>query len=239
MDGQGSTVYTSISNQIAPQNGTAFEPIRNVIFENNFAVYKIPSLHLTLLAVNVSIRNNVTYNLADAGNTGFTSYVPTNATASLPEPSGIRIYNNTTYDANTVGNGSFVKLPSNLTGSFVFNNLYYAPGLTKNANNNTASGPYTIGGTRGTVFTPDTTTTGFTYGNNSTDVQCKSTDPLFVTPGTTQAGYKIQSGSYCKDAAVGVKVRVDALNFLRVGANFDIGALNAPDKQTDAWTLIP
>jgi hypothetical protein len=241
-DGSGSTASTTGMSSISPQNTTSYEELADVIWENNFYHTYLESTVLQLLGVRLSVRSNVIYRPANAGNSSMLSFElrdNTGYTSNVPSSSALRIHNNSTYDLNSVGNGSLILVGTNVTASSINNNIYYAPNLTKNANNNTSSGPYTIGGARATVFTPNTVSTGFTYSNNSSDVQCKSTDPLWVGPATTQAGYKLQSGSYAKNAAVDVKVRMDALKFLRVGATFDMGALNAPDKQVDAWTIIP
>lgn len=241
-DASTATIGTSGMSSIAPQNTSSYEELADVIWENNFYFVYLESTIMQLLGARLTVRNNVIYKPANASSTTTLVYEVkdnTGYSSNVPSSSNIRIHNNTTYDLNSVGNGSLFKINTNVSASNFSNNIYYAPNLTKNADNNTSSGTYTIGGVRGTIFTPSTSGVGFTYSNNSSDVQCKSTDPLWVGPATTQAGYKLQSGSYAKDAGVNVKVRMDALRFLRTGPTYDMGALNAPDKQVDAWTIVP
>lgn len=215
-------------SQLAPQNGTSRENIRNAIWENNFYRLSASSvLALHTLARNVSVRNNVVHTPATGNFCAWSVYNDNSAGVLTPEH--INIYNNTVYAPSAVG-FSLLNTTINTSLTMLKNNIGYAPSATKGSDNN---------GSAPSVITSSSAGTSTTLGVNSTSSQMKSTDPLFVGPSTTQAGYKLQSGSYAKDAGTDVKVRTDALNLLRVGATFDMGALNAPDKQVDAWSLIP
>ena len=235
LDGSGKNFTKETTGYInfAPQNGTSNEPISKLICEGNFLYGIAPGgAPINLTARESSVRNNVM------------AFDSTNATIQkafqLTNPNGTqtmiagahRIYGNTIN--NPIGTGfSLVLVQSAVDGVDIKNNVAYVPLATKNSDNN---------GTAPTIFPPSTSGLNVTASYNSTEGvggQMKTVDPLFVGPLTSMAGFKLQSGSYAKNAAVDVKVRTDALRFLRVGSNFDMGALNAPDKQIDAWTIIP
>ena len=228
IDGSTSTVPVSYQCQVNPQQATAYEPITHVLWENNFHYTVSTQQFVTVEAYNTLFRNNVFY--AETGTISGSVFALSTNTSGLPPTNNIMMYNNTVYLNVPSGNASFVVETATTLNSKTFGNLMYAPNIT-NDEYGATGGP--------NIWSTRATGTGRTTGNNSSDAQNKSTNPLWVGPATTQAGYKLQSGSYAKDTGVNVKVRTDALNFLRVGANFDMGALNAPDKQVDAWTIIP
>jgi hypothetical protein len=232
LDGSGKNFAKETTGYInfAPQNTGSNEPISRLICEGNFLYGIAPGgSPISFTARESSVRNNVI--VFDSVNAtiqhGFEFKNP-NGTQTMIAGAH-RLHNNTIYKPIATG-FDFVTIQSAVDGVDVKGNLAYAPLATKTGENN---------GTGPTFFAPGSTGLNVTSSNNSSDAQIKSTDPLWVGPATTQAGYKLQSGSYAKDAGVNVKVRMDALKFLRVGSTFDMGALNAPDKQVDAWTLIP
>lgn len=230
IDGSTATSATSYHCQVNPQQASAYEPITNVIWENNFHYAKDGQQEITVQAYNTQFRNNVFY--YETGAVSGSVFALSTNTSGLPATNNIMMYNNTAYYNVPSGNASFVVETSTTLNSKTFGNLMYAPNIT-NDENGATGGP--------NIWSTRATGTGRSDGgtSNSSAVQNKSTNPLWVGPTTTQAGYKLQSGSYAKDAGVNVKVRTDALRFLRTGPTYDMGALNAPDKQTDAWTIVP
>ena len=240
IDGSTLTTNTSIWTQIAPQNTTSNEPIKDILWDNNHYKSNRADSTLAITARDVSVRNNtVDYpvfggELSTSASTIINLASP-NSTQTVVN-SGIRIYNNSVYRAG-IGGLNFIKADQ-LSGGrigavapIVRGNLVYAPNAQKNGD---SSGTAPAFQSPSFPLPVDAVT-----GENSTDSQIKNTDPLFVGATSNQSGFALQSGSPYKNAAADYKVHMDALGKLRTGSTFDAGAANAPDKQVDAWTLIP
>lgn len=240
IDGTVATVGTSIWTQICPQNDSQNEPIKDCIWEGNHYRGSRGAPALQITARDVSVRNNTFDQPAYGGelssDTSIVVYLRAPNVNQTVVNSGIRIYNNSVYRAG-IGGISFIK-SDNLTGGrigsvapIVKGNLVYAPNSLNNGENS---------GAAPTFETPSTPLpVDAVKAENSADAGIKNTNPLFAGSTDLQSGFALQSGSPYKNAAASYKVRIDALGKLRVGATFDAGALNAPDKQVDAWTLIP
>jgi hypothetical protein len=239
-DGSVATQLT-LWTQIAPQNDGQNEPIRDLIHEGNHYKGAQFAEAMKITALELSIRNNTCEYPAFAGEVSTSNAVFITLRApSVSQTfvnSGIRIYNNSFYRAG-IGGFSFIKCDLDqgdgrigAVAPIVKGNLVYSPLSTRDGNGN---GP-------GPNFEQPlfTLPVGSVVGQNSSDSDIKNTNPLFVGPTTTQAGFALQATSPYKNAGADYKVHVDAVRKLRVGPNFDAGAMNAPDKQVSALTLIP
>lgn len=228
INGSAATASSPWPTQLAPQNSTSQENIRDFIWANNF--YRLPTsstFGLYTLARYVSVRNNVIHTPTSTYFTGIGVYNDNSAGTLTPQY--VNVYDNTVHAPNANG-FSILHSTVNTSLTTLDGNLGYAPLAVKDGVN--------LGSAPTTVTASSAGTSNTIGSNNSTDSQIKSTDPLFVGPSTTMAGYALQSGSYAKNAGVDLLVRTDGVNKLRSGT-FDMGAMNAPDKQVDAWTLIP
>ena len=230
INGTTSTRAGAWPTQLAPQNSGQKENILDVIWSNNF--YRLPATctrALHTLARNVSVRNNVVYTASVGGSgAGFSAWsVYNDNVAGVNAPQNINFYDNTVYAPSAVRFSLLVTTSSTSATTFS-GNLGYAPSATLDGN----------GGALSTIV-DSSSPANYTLGTNSTVAQL-AISPAFAGPDTTMAGYAIGSGSYAKNAnSTDLLVRTDGVNKLRTGSTFDIGAMNAPDKQVDAWSLIP
>jgi hypothetical protein len=229
-DIDGSTngaVASYLPIDVSPQNSNAVEPIDRVIVENNYVrVHNAGQFAMAIQASNVNVRGNVFH---------FPSTVPQavhgislgGATTGAAAATNCRLLNNTLYHEGTFGFTAFRQAATTPGTNQFYGNLAYAPNSTREGDNSGAA----------PTFMNDLASSAVLLGGNSSNAQVKSTDPLFVGPTTSHAGFAIQSGSPYKNFAADYKVRVDAAGKLKIGATFDAGAFNAPDKQVDAWTI--
>jgi len=221
-DGTTSTVATAYQCQINPQNTSAYEPIVDILWRNNFHRSISGQQELLIVGRRISVANNVFYRTGVT--LGGSTILLTNYTAGLPPTDNIQIYQNTVY-ATPGGNYSMILEAATVTNTKAFGNIMYAPSASADENG-TGSGA--------TMFSSRSTGSGRTQGNNSSTAQIKSTNPQWVGTATTLAGYKLGASSPYIDASINLKVRIDALGYLRNGPTYDAGALNSVGKQTPA-----
>lgn len=226
-NGENGTKSSPWPTQLAPQNNGVRENIKDIVWSGNrYRLNATSQLGLYVTARDVSARGNLLYTPTTGGFLPFyTVYTNTNSTLTPL---------NVDYDYNTVvapfvDSFSLFNSDANTSTSRLRGNLVYAPLATKDYGGNGPSPSVVYAGSLGT---------GNVTGTNSTVAQF-AIDPLLVGPTTTRAGYALQSGSYAKNLGTDVAFPADALGYLRTGLPYDLGACNAPDKQVDAWTLIP
>lgn len=229
-DGTVQTVATAIYTDIAPQNTSRNEPVKDVVWEGNHYPGCQADRALNVCARDVTVRNNVfryVQRALSAGSGIAVQIANPNATMTALTDN-VRVIGNTAYSSGTDG-FSFATIQSAVVNPYVCNNIAYAPLSTKTGENN---------GTAPTFFGPSSTLPGtLIQGNNSTNANVKSLDPLFVNT-ATKAGFKLQAGSPYKNFGADYKARADAMGYLKGAAPIDAGALNSVDKQEDAWGLV-
>lgn len=203
-----------VGNSQLVQLGT-LEVINKLLFSSNLLFSSIGSGSLcSANGTGSKVVNNVF--VTPVGNTNATTALMTLSGQCV----GVEVSDNTfVYSASNSFNA--IVTISGASGNVIKNNIAYAPG---------ASGTPSVLSDAGT---------GTITANNSTNSQVKNTDPLFNGALTSMAGFKLQTGSPYKNAGGNFKNWIDGLGYLRqVGGQFDAGALNSVDKQTDAWSLI-
>jgi hypothetical protein len=214
--------------QVAPQNNTAVEPIEDVVVESNFSI--VPDA-TTLPAINQAVRavwrNNVFHYPNVAASTGYGMQISAFSSGTVGSSDCLFVNNTWNYAVSANGFTGFINQTGATGTNRVYNNILYAPNSLKTGANNGSAPSLVVDQAANLII-----------GQNSTNSQIKLTDPLFVGGFTSITGFALQSGSPYKDVAVNYNVRTDAIGKLRVGTLFDAGALNAPDKQVDAWSLI-
>jgi hypothetical protein len=143
-----------------------------------------------------------------------------NVNSSNPIPRFIWVYNNSGYMNGTPSGGGdeyFIRLGTTSAAStqwgadgFVYNNIMYAPNATApNMIQNTGSQNATV-----------------TSSNNSTDNQCKNTNPYVNASGTMLlvSDFELAPAVYAIGAGTTVPVYDDAAGVVRAGGTYDMGA---------------
>lgn len=182
--------------ELATQNNVANEFLQFFLFEGNNVTTNLNTTRpLWLSGENYWIRNNLFIDFNSSSGT-----IQVERRGIEPVPNLIDIYNNTFYNSHSVSGYVCIRITSGSTNTTVINNLPYAP---------SASSP---------VFLSNSGT-GTTQSNNGTI----SSNPSFV--GTTNfADFKIQTGSYAKNAGIAVRNAIDAFEVYRPqGSNLDLG----------------
>jgi len=196
---------------IAAQNNTSNEQIRNIIVERNHTIYSggAVSSPLGVGAADVTVRNN----LFDMSNGQFDeNYAVRVIHEGLePNPTRVHIYNNTMYRSNAVNTFVGVEIEAQASNTKVKNNLAYNPAGS---------------GTRQMILGSGS---GLDQANNSLDSQIQLTDPLFVGPTTSPAGFVPNLGSYAINSGASVPVFSDFFRLSRPqGGVIDRGAFERP-----------
>jgi hypothetical protein len=227
--GASNTTAIDWAVQVAPNSVGANEQIDRATVRWNYidANQKCQTACI-IEAKNVTVAGNVFRfkDMTQAGAIGVSVVRP--GGSAVPASDGIRIYDNT-FDYESALGFTAVTMPSALVvNTKVKGNIAWAPNAIRSSTTGT-DGPKFLTG----LATVDAA-------NNSTDSQVKNTTPLFNGATSAVAGFKLQVGSPYRDAGLDLKVHIDALGFVReVGGQFDAGAMNSTDKQSDVWGLIP
>lgn len=202
-------------------------PVINLLFVGNYVSASPEStIVVGFPATGSAVMNNVirAEGTTAAAVTGISCNLQTTPEG---QPTTSKVTGNTFYYADALG-FTAVTISATRTETEISANIAYAPNAIRSSTT----------GADGPKFLSDLGT-DTTASNNSTDSQVKNTDPLFNGALTSMAGFKLQTGSPYKNAGGDFKNWIDGLGFLRqVGGQFDAGAMNSVDKQTDAWTLI-
>ena len=200
---------------LEPQNSTSDERLRKIIVEQNWWTYSTGTqLALKIEASDVTVRNNLCNSTGGLAHIGF-EVMHVDVTGN-PVPDVVRFYNNTFYSSSTDNDFECIVNDAG-TNVTAYNNLGYAPSDTLHR------------------FSTGT----ITASNNSTTAQiggAGSVDPSFVsaTP-TVPADFKIQTGSYAKNAGISKPNYTDFFKIYRPqGASYDIGF-----AEFDVGTLAP
>lgn len=230
VDATGSNLNWAMT--IAPQNTGSFEPISRVVFESNYVIGGDgpgqQALHMQ--ADYIAIRNNV-FNMPAASLENGILFVSlnNNNTVGLNSPEYVSIKYNTFYSEKT-NYLAVAVFPANAKNTQIYGNIGYAPSATANWYTQAPPVVLIVNQAGGETVT----------GNNTTDGGITATNPSFVGPTTSIAGFQINTGSPYINAGTNLRVYTDARGKLRnAGGQWDTGAVNSPGKQVDAWTLIP
>lgn len=230
IDATGTTL--NWASTIAPQNNLEFEPISKVIVEANYFIAGNGSSQqaIYIQADYIHIRNCIFHiPTASTQNGMIFSTLNNNSTVGLNSPENVAYKYNTFFNEKTefLAMGVFTATSKNTQ---IYGNIGYAPGATANAYTQAPPVVLVVNQAGG-----ETTT-----GNNTTDGGVTATNPSFVGPTTSVAGFQINTGSPYINAGTNIRVYTDARGKLRnSGGQWDTGAVNSPGKQIDAWTLIP
>lgn len=195
---------------IAPQNGVFEERLRDVIIERNWI------RGLTYMSGSgFTIRNNICDRSGDPGNAICFKVWRQGAE---PVPDRFAFYNNTGFSSAASTAFRVVQVGDSgardATNVTLKNNLGYAPNVINPG---------------AQVLLRDLSGGGATASNNSSNAQVKSVSPKFLGPLSTPSGFKVEAGSYAKNAAapfpIGPPVFSDFFgNERSTGAATDIGA---------------
>jgi hypothetical protein len=193
---------------IAPQNNVSDERLTDWIIERNWWVNSGHWFRMINLSGRKgTVRNNILDgSLANPGADNASIYV--SQLGIEPAPDDIQIYNNTFYSRFTDTSNAFQGIVLTTgTNLVVKNNLAFAPNYT-------------------TVQTVVDSASGTVKSNNSTNVQAKSTNPLFASPTpSVPADFMLQTSSYAKDTGTTAPVFSDFFQTSRPsGASVDLGA---------------
>lgn len=174
----------AFTTQLAPEDPTSNEHLRNVIWERNWYTPGIgTTAAFEVEASNVSVRNNVFNLTGGAGWTGIISqYVNT---AGAPAPNGLMVYNNTFYSSDISSYFVAVSLATGPTNPTIINNLAYSPNDSNHQMISNAG------------------ESGLVASHNSTDSQVLNTNPLFASTTPTYSlpsDFMLQVGSYALGA---------------------------------------
>jgi chitodextrinase/PKD repeat protein len=188
-----------------PQNSSADERLRDLIIERNWFVGGAGTqVHLTLNAARSTVRNNI---IDLSGSTFSEQYGVSVARRGVePVADGNRIYNNTIFFSGST-DFTGVQVQSGATNTVVKNNLGYA----------LSASPKTMVSDSSASTTKD---------HNTGDVGSLTTNPSFASGSpSVPAHFKIQTGSYAKDAGTSVPVFSDFFRLSRPqNGSFDLGA---------------
>jgi len=154
---------------LGTQNGSSDERVRNLILERNWLIAGTGTqMVMGIMSRNVTVRNNICdVSLATKGSRCFN----VGKWGIEPPPDVVQIYNNTVYSSAS-GSVQGVLLMPESTNVTARNNLGYTPA---------AGGSIMVDGTPGG---------GYAGSNNSTNSQMRSTNPSFIGPLNTPAGFK-------------------------------------------------
>lgn len=200
--------------QVEPASSTQNNWIFDVIAERNWIVFgSVGQNGLYGQSVRLTARNNICD--ASGGATFRTCFgtTPGDITGNVPVPNDNQYLNNTCYSSDTSAQFECISLSAalvNVTNAVVKNNLAYAP-LTPTAVMLRSAGV----GVTGTIV-----------GNNSSDAQVRTTDPLFaIAIPVNPADFRITAGSYAIGGGVSVPVWSDFFRTLPPTPR-DMGAVN-------------
>jgi len=196
---------------IAAQNNESNEQIRNVIFERNHTIYSGNAgiSPLGVGAADVTVRNNL-FDMSN-GDLDENYAVRVIHEGLEPNPTRVHIYNNTMYRSNAVDTFVGVEITAQASNTQVKNNLAYNPAGSGSRQMILGSG------------------SGLDQANNSSDSEIQLTDPLFVGPTTSPAGFVPNLGSYAINSGAPVPVFLDFFGVTRPqNSMFDLGATERP-----------
>lgn len=226
--GEGNTTAIDWAVQVAPNSVGANEPIDRVAIRWNYIdANQKCQVGCIIEAKNVTVAGNAFRfkDMTSSASTGV-SVVRPGGTA-VPVSDGVRVLANSMHYEPALGFTAVTVLDALITNTQLKGNIAWAPNAVRSSTTGT-DGPKFLTG----LAAVDAT-------NNSTDTQVKNTNPLFNGATSGVAGFKLQVGSPYRDAGLDLKVHIDALGFVRkVDGQFDAGAMNSTDKQTDVWTIV-
>ncbi len=208
--------------QVAPQNSSVNERIRNVIIERNLFLHRSGSatsgmINITAIS-GIRIRNNL---LRELGGGGVFIQLSDGTASVLATGSDYAIENNSVSGVSKE-NFSFIWLNSSKTpawtGCRLVNNLVYSPSTVKDFTSGTNS--YMV------VPIGVSSPTNYTETNDSTNAQFKGAAPGWtVQPPVNPADFALTDGSYGKDTGAPAPVLEDFFGTMRTGT-MDMGAVN-------------
>lgn len=219
---QGASVSAQLL-QVAPQNSSVNERIRNVIIERNLFLHQSGSatsgmINITAIS-GIRIRNNL---LRELGGGGVFIQLSDGSASVLATGSDYAIEDNSISGVSTE-NFSFIWLNSSKTpawtGCRLRNNLVYSPNTVKDF----------TGGTNFYMVVPIgvSSPTNYTELTDTTNSQFKNTSPLWATqPPLVASDFALTGGSYGLSSGTAVPVYEDFFGTLRTGVA-DMGAVNA------------
>lgn len=182
------TSNANVVAQIAPENPTSDQRIRNIIVEDNWFRGRSSSAYYLFLQLSDS---SIRRNLFDmTGGSGGGIGIAVQAQGIAPVSNEVRLFNNTFYNPGS-GNFTAISIAGGASNIRPKNNLAWS---------DLSSSCTTVSGTGAS---------GYDSATNSSNAQCNSADPQFVGPLTSPAGFRLSSGSYGRNAGTCVNLYGD------------------------------
>jgi hypothetical protein len=166
-----------------PQNSVSDERLKDIIIERNLfqAGGSATQDAMVIHSADTTFRNNLCNMTGGSTGTVCVQVTPYSQTSPAPITDNVRVYNNTTYNADATAESYGVRIDPQVSNATIINNLLYAPSAI------TTKLLYDSGCGSGC----------FTSSNNSSDYDVKHTSPLFAaTPPVLITDWKLQTGSY-------------------------------------------